>query len=153
MEHYAGVGSRQTPPDILDLMTDTAQYLRASGWHLRSGGAVGADTAFQSGAGTDCTVYRPRRDLPGWAFETVTRFHPAPDRLSPYATQLHARNALIMLGDDGESPVKFVVCWTPDGRITGGTGQALRIADHYGIPVRNLGSPAVLARVREVVIP
>lgn len=32
------------------------------------------------------------------------------------------------------------MCWTPEGKITGGTGQALRIAKHYEIPILNFGS-------------
>ena len=45
-----------------------------------------------------------------------------------------------MLGDDLDQPVSFVVCWTPGGEVTGGTGQALRIAadPQYNIPVFNL---------------
>ncbi len=33
---------------------------------------------------------------------------------------------------------KFVIAWTKDGKATGGTGQALRIAEHYNIPIYNL---------------
>ena len=33
----------------------------------------------------------------------------------------------------------FVLCWTPYGAAAGGTGQALRIAEHHHIPVFNLG--------------
>jgi hypothetical protein len=40
---YTGVGSRETPPDILDLMTRLAQRLAAIGWVCRTGGALGAD--------------------------------------------------------------------------------------------------------------
>ncbi len=47
---YTGIGSRQTPADVLALMTRIAQTLDAEGYILRSGGAVGADTAFAQGA-------------------------------------------------------------------------------------------------------
>ncbi|MEP1316761.1 MAG: hypothetical protein ABJK83_09130, partial [Parasphingorhabdus sp.] len=36
---------------------------------------------------------------------------------------------------------KLVTCWTKDGKLDGGTAQALRMADCTGIPVINLGRP------------
>lgn len=48
--YYTGVGSRKTPQSILILMNKIAQHFSSYGWILRSGGAQGADTAFESGA-------------------------------------------------------------------------------------------------------
>jgi cell division GTPase FtsZ len=53
--------------------------------------------------------------------------------------KLHARNAMIVLGKNLDDPVDFIICWTPGGTGSGGTGQALRIARAYGIPVYDLG--------------
>ena len=53
-----------------------------------------------------------------------------------------------MLGPRMDKPADLVVAYTPKGQVTGGTGQALRMAGNLGIPVRNLGDPAVLASVR-----
>jgi hypothetical protein len=36
-------------------------------------------------------------------------------------------------------PVSFIVCYTPGGSGQGGTGQALRVARAYNIPVTDLG--------------
>ena len=47
---YAGIGSRATPESILADMTTIAGWLARTGWHLASGGADGADTAFAGGA-------------------------------------------------------------------------------------------------------
>ena len=44
---YAGVGSRETPPEILAEMTKIAQELAAKKYSLQSGGAIGADMAFE----------------------------------------------------------------------------------------------------------
>jgi hypothetical protein len=49
-----------------------------------------------------------------------------------------ARNAMQILGEDLQTPTEFVIAWTIDGRDSGGTGQALRMADYYGIPIFNL---------------
>ena len=46
---YSGVGSRETPSNILDLMEEVGFKLASQGWTLRSGGAIGADQAFESG--------------------------------------------------------------------------------------------------------
>ena len=53
MKYYTGVGSRQTPKDILQLMTKAAYRLAQKGYVLRSGAAEGADTAFEDGC-KDC---------------------------------------------------------------------------------------------------
>lgn len=49
MKWYTGVGSRETPANILTLMEDVGFALASQGWTLRSGGAVGADQAFERG--------------------------------------------------------------------------------------------------------
>ena len=49
---YAGIGSRATPPAVLDLMTRAACWLSGQGWVLRTGMATGADQAFYRGSGT-----------------------------------------------------------------------------------------------------
>jgi len=49
MKYYTGIGSRETPADILELMKSIAYMLYFQGWSLRSGGAEGADTAFEYG--------------------------------------------------------------------------------------------------------
>lgn len=164
---YAGIGSRRTPPDVLVLMRRIAQSLGARGFVLRSGGAPGADRAFEVGS-ISREIYIPFDGFNGYlsgrastsprseaffssvrlptpdAFTLAARFHPTWSKLSAAAKKLMARNGHQVLGRDLNSPARFVVCWTPDGATdktttsTGGTGQALRIANAYKIPVWNL---------------
>src|SRR5437870_9453166 len=49
MKYYTGVGSRETPSDVLNLMESVGYALASQGWTLRSGGAKGADQAFEGG--------------------------------------------------------------------------------------------------------
>lgn len=49
MKYYTGVGSRETPANILTLMEEVGFKLASQGWTLRSGGAIGADKAFEDG--------------------------------------------------------------------------------------------------------
>lgn len=48
--YYTGIGSRETPEDVTDFMSDLAVILYHQGYYLRSGRAEGADYAFQRGA-------------------------------------------------------------------------------------------------------
>ena len=66
-------------------------------------------------------------------------FHPRWDYLKQGARKLHARNSLQLFGKDMNLASDFVLCWTKDGKGKGGTGQALRIARSYGIPVFDFG--------------
>lgn len=49
MMYYTGVGSRETPDDILEVMQQLAKKLADNYWTLRTGGAKGADQAFELG--------------------------------------------------------------------------------------------------------
>ena len=49
MNYYAGIGSRETPIDILHLFKKVAYYLSTKEFILRSGGAKGADKNFEIG--------------------------------------------------------------------------------------------------------
>jgi hypothetical protein len=139
---YAGIGARQTPVAIQQEMCRITAALAMLGHRLRSGGAQGADNACFVGAhgakgGFEVFHAKHAESCPEWAAH-ASLFHPAWDSLSPYVKLLQARNSAIMLGSDLGTPVSFVLCWTPGGRIVGGTGQALRIAKAYGIPVFNM---------------
>ncbi len=49
MVYYSGVGSRETPSEVISIMEDAAYRLAKMGFTLRSGKAQGADAAFQIG--------------------------------------------------------------------------------------------------------
>lgn len=156
---YAGIGSRKAPYAILERMTAAAVRLARMGYTLRSGGAEGADTAFELGAGDLKEIFLPWRSFNGnpspffpptsEAFDLAASVHPAWQGLTQAAKKLMARNSHQILGADLLTPSGFVLCWTPDGaetdaqrgRNTGGTGQAIALADRNGIPVFNLANP------------
>jgi hypothetical protein len=150
MDSYAGIGSRETPADVLARMRDLASALGKLNIHLRTGGASGADDAFYRGCLTVHglhTLFLPWKGfnnhkkgfLPTQAcFDMAAKYHPAWDKLTRGGRALHARNCQQVLGMMLNDPVKFVVCWTSDGKASGGTGQALRIAEAHKIKVFNL---------------
>ncbi len=152
---YTGIGSRKTPLDILYQMTDIADHLSKCGWTLRSGGAKGADTAFENGASKK-QIFLPTGEIPDEAYEIAAKHHPTWGGLPPFVRKLHARNVQQILGENLDCETKFVVCWTSDGsertttKETGGTGQAIRIANAYNIPVFNLFNEGRLEQVQDI---
>ena len=163
MKTYAGIGSRNTPDDILDLMNQIASELSNDNWTLHSGGADGADSAFESGAAKK-HIFLPwggfnTRNEEGdlvldnlQAWDLVSKhFHPAPEKCTTGTQRLHGRNAFIILGHELNEPVDMVICWTPKGEVTGGTGLALRIAEHFNIPVFNLAKADAVDQLVEFV--
>lgn len=150
---YAGIGSRRTPSDILEAMTIIASNLFLEDFTLRSGGAKGADQAFELGAGEKKEIFyanvNKRLKEANWedAFKLVYKYHPNYKRLSEYGGWLMARNSFQILGAQLSDPVDFVICWSPSSTrnsikalvdVAGGTGQAIRIASDYGINCYNL---------------
>ena len=148
--YYAGIGARQTPTPVLNQMTILANNLEASGFILRSGGAAGADTAFEEGVREEDhkEIYLPwqgfnnskssRYGIDQQALHMAKYYHPAWERCSSTARKFHARNCYQIVGKDLQTPVGFVLCWTADGKASGGTGQAMRIAEDKSIPIINM---------------
>lgn len=152
---YAGIGSRKTPQNVLNIIEVMAADLARRGLVLRSGGAAGADTAFEAGAITGqgkkeillpWNGYNDRNDeasqkvwIPAQAYQVAAKFHPKWDHLSQGVKKLMARNVQIILGTELAHPVSFVICWTEGGKGQGGTGMALRLAEHLSIPIFDLG--------------
>jgi hypothetical protein len=169
--YYTGIGSRRTPSDVCDVIHEVASKLARGDWVCRTGGADGADMAFSEGVlyGLDggyqgLDVYLPWPDFNGWsdrdhgvmrsepqaeAFEIAARHHPVWDRLGPADRALHARNVHEVLGYDvmQPDPSKFLICWTPGASGAGGTGQALRIAIAYQVPIFDLARGSNRARL------
>ncbi len=148
---YAGIGARATPPIVLGQMRELGREFAIGGWTLRSGGAKGADQAFAAGvAQRGPKEIFLARDATEAAIQLASKFHEDWSKCGPEVRKLHGRNAMIVLGADLNSPVKFVVCWTPLGKLTGGTRIAMKIAARHGIEVINLewNNGLQLARIR-----
>ncbi len=171
-----GIGSRETPKSDLILLTNIARRAEERGMKGRSGGAGGADLAFEKGFSDpkNIDVILPWRTfLPkGMTLEDVNeylgrervkfgpgapvmlegpyiaqarkmaeKYHPAWDKCSDGAKSLHSRNMPQVLGMQLDRPTDVTVAWTVDGKATGGTGQAIRVAQDLNIPVANLKNP------------
>jgi len=148
---YAGIGNRDNVPDhILRLMKDIAAHAAKNGYTLRSGAALGSDSAFEEGCdrvGGKKDIYLPWK---GYNKHTSKNYHINPEAMliaqdnHPYwwkmkqgAKKLFARNVQILLGYDLKTPVDFVICYAHNITV-GGTAHAARVAREYNIPVFNL---------------
>jgi hypothetical protein len=149
---FTGIGSRDTPEDILVEITKFSQKMREKGWNLRSGAAQGADTAFEKGyEGFEgmTEIFLPWKKfnkhpsqfytISEEAFAIAKTYHPNWSACNDAARKLLARNTYQVLGYDLKTPSDLVVCWTKEGKEQGGTSQAIRIAKAFGIKVVNLG--------------
>lgn len=146
---YAGIGSRRTPHDIQTVMTDAASYLSRLDYVLRSGGAAGADTAFEKGS-ANSQIFTAADATPK-AILCASYHHPAWDMCDNYARKLHGRNSMIILGQNLDEPCKFVMCWCVEDSNgpRGGTGMGIRIARANNIKVLNMYYPEVLKKIKD----
>lgn len=160
---YTGIGSRELPKHVLIFMRDVGIRMAKRGYVLRSGGAKGADTAFEIGAirgkggieifipwngfndrfEKDGTYFVPTREM----FETakaalinqnIIKWF---EDMKQGVQKLHARNYYQIHGFDMEenSMVCLYACPEDDkGKPTGGTRTAVMLAQNAGIPTYNL---------------
>lgn len=152
--YYTGIGSRSSPPLICVLMTKIASTLASQGMILRSGHADRADLAFEKGCNSKSEIYLPwpsfnnkhfilgkPYDSPlEEAFDIASQIHPNWNSLNKGGKACMARNCHQVLGYTLDTPSKFIICWTKDGKDIGGTAQALRLAREHKIPIHNLGN-------------
>ena len=182
---YAGVGSRETPVEIQQAMNDVAKELESAGYTLRSGNAIGADKAFEGapqpwskdskGSVNQWSKYSHKvKNKEIFKAESATdktrkiakEIHANHTALNGVGLDLMARNTNQVFGKNLDTPVDFVLAWTPlneqgkpvtkhedksydkDKKAkkargeetfdTGGTGQAISYASLNGIPVINM---------------
>lgn len=164
---YTGVGSRATPREILKMMEDFAALVGQHGWLLRSGAAVGADSAFERGCDSvngRKEIFLPWRKSEGHSSPlflkdgdeipilskmiqegVMDKAHV--QRLTQGARKLHARNYYQVCY--GGRTSDLLVCWTEEGKLKGGTATAIKLAHAKGVRVYNLGDLEGYTRVKE----
>lgn len=167
---YAGIGSRDSPPEVMGMMRGIASTLAQRQWLLRSGHAEGADTAFEEGC---MSVQGAKEIYVPWqgfckarhgvndvyaihvlknhmdALSIAAEVHPNWKACGSSVQMLHTRNVYQVLGLDLNSKASMVICWTKDGESSGGTGQAIRLAERLDIPVFNLFKADALDKLQD----
>lgn len=138
IKRYAGIGSRETPRDVLKTSISFANILAELGYGLSSGGCpLGMDAACLEGAYKHRTfdksqnrIYLSWNGMANWRHDPSVGLYDA-QRFSNYEEAQaiglrmrgswnglgrggiahHSRNPYQVLGDDLKSPVDFVFTW------------------------------------------
>lgn len=181
-KRYAGIGSRETPPDAMRTGVMFSNILAELGYDLNSGGCpLGMDKACLKGAYANKTSDKSKnriylswdgmaelRHNPEMGFYDAQRFpnyeeagkialetRGSFERLGRGGIAHMTRNVYQILNDDLRTPVDFVFCWAipqgTAGHVKGGTGQAVKLALKYGIPVYNLYHAEVRDRIEHFI--
>ncbi len=159
----ACIGSRDLTTAQLGLCEKLGEWVVRCGHILDTGNAPGADQAFARGA----NQVRPdlvRLHLPWYNFErqaihddnavytvdalseeqlllhtqNAEKFHPAWGRLSQGARKLMVRNGMIMMPLPLCFHVDMCLALPSNKQGRGGTGQGMRIAEHFGVKLVDL---------------
>lgn len=174
-----GIGSRETPLNILETMRLAIKHKVLDGYTLRSGGADGADSYCAYGWGDaylenpkvpSAEIYLPWNGFNGmWkstkncilvddnkiivkAHKLLEGVHPAFEKLTRGPLALHTRNCWQVLGADLKTPSDVVLCWTKldqNEEPVGGTRTAIKLAESRNIRVLNLSIPKHLELIQQ----
>jgi hypothetical protein len=159
---YTGIGSRDVTSHEFSLMVAIAQRFARDGWKLRSGGAGGADTAFEQGCAYkqgEAEIFIPwnkfgsklinpnsKRYIPSGDNFKIAREYlidndiiPWFDRMKQGAQKLHGRNYYQVIGFGDKSDL-MAYCADDDknGVPAGGTRTAILLAQSFSIPTYNI---------------
>lgn len=150
---YTGIGARETPVEVMAIIEKIGSFMASRGYLLRSGGADGASAAFERGcdaAGGKKEIFLPWRGFNSnnsslytvseRALSIASAFNPAWITLADSAKKCQARYAHVIMGEDLKKTSACVICYTGGGKQKGGTGQAVKIAQKYNVPVFDIGA-------------
>lgn len=155
-----GIGTRKISEQAFDMLFQIARRMAHQGWELRSGGAIGSDTAWERGwvgfdrkeiyvvKGTSgviaknatCGHISDYGDIWFEAEDIASKLHPRWENLDEYAQAMHTRNVFQVLGLDLKSKSDVVAAYAPPAgfSVKGGTASAFNLARAKGIPTFNL---------------
>lgn len=170
---FTGVGSRKTTRiaedelgDVVKVLSRRFALLTVTGDASEGGDKVVWENALEGhrirfgpvgrmSYSLHTQVVPPDTEAYNLAVSIVSKLHPAWRWLKPEYRELHIRNVFQVMGGLVTRPSEFVLCWTPDGaeektsKKTGGTGTAIRVANHFGIPVFNMQNEDCIERLGE----
>lgn len=156
--YYTGVGRRNTPRYVLELMEEIGVILAKQGYTLRTGNARGADAAFRKNVPNNKKeVYGPV-DYEESAYKEeiiklITKARGSLNGLSEMGIALHGRNTFQVLGRYLDKPSSFLIFWSPPignkGLVEGGTNTTVQLAIQQNIKTYNLHDEKVFNMFRK----
>lgn len=160
----AAAGARDAPDAVLrNIMLLGSHIAKTTDYVCRTGGARGCDQAWAVGFGSRTEIMTP-------SWDRITPMLAGPDGASLAAATLLAlsakqrqdylydeakrdqvmpyflRNTQIVAGPSPrhvEERARFLLCWTANGKDSGGTGHTMRVAANMDVPILNLRGKTV----------
>jgi len=146
---YSGVGARDHEPEAVAIIGELAREISDLGGILRTGKAKGIDRLFRDSHPGERDIISDKGVPPPEAYDIAARNHGAWHLCDDRTRAVHARNAMIHLGADTVSPVRFGLVWSSAGiEDMGGSALGMRICREFGIPSFNVRDPARLSAFR-----
>lgn len=163
---YAGIGNPKAPPNIVAKCTELGKYLDSKNFTLRTGGGnTEVEEAFEA------TTENKELFLPWKKFNDkeskishydpciaaiAQKLQPGYEGLEFWRQSFFNRTVGLMLGKNGKSPVRLLICWSQDGveqakdrlATTGFIGIAISTAAQLRIPVFNLKNEDAVGRIK-----
>ena len=163
---YAGIGNPKAPPNIVAQCKELGHYLSEREFTLRTGGGkTEVEEAFED------TTENKELFLPWKKFndkeskichydqsvaDIAKRLQPGYEGLEFWRQSFFNRTVGLMLGKNGKSPVRLLICWSQDGvehakdrtSSTGFIGIAISAAGLLRIPVFNLKNENTVSRIK-----
>lgn len=171
-KYFTGVGSRETPNEICEIMKLIGKKLDERGWILRSGGAKPkrkSNTTFSADLSFEALVknkyiYTVRNfdfSEPNYSFcrneviSVLDKHLNLDNNYDKFCQTLLLRDINQVLGSPKTSTEKskFLICWTKSENYNdsslGGTRIAVRCALKHGIKVYNLVNNSTLEMIKK----
>lgn len=151
---YCATGNMEIGMKVKNILVEIGRVLALNGYTLRSGGAPGAESAFEEGCdsvGGKKEIYLPFEGYNNKTTGVVTdmtneeeaikiaqRYYLLWFKLSNKVKQMLTRYSWAVLGRNLDDPVDFVIAYIrEDGKTT---EQVVRVANGSNITVYNIGS-------------
>ena len=156
LKYFTGIGTRSPPVEIMPKVLEISKMMYDRGYILRSGGADGMDSLFETQYPDNKEIYLPWKNfnkntsslfnISKEALELASQHHAVWSQLSYGAKCLMARNTYQALGLNLDKPSDLCICYTHDGCEshrtrtikTGGTGMAIELLSLHKIPIINM---------------
>tara|TARA_R110000782_G_scaffold123319_1_gene214791 strand:- start:1995 stop:2534 length:540 start_codon:yes stop_codon:yes gene_type:complete len=171
-KYYTGVGIEDLPSDMKSEIAAIARRMSIDQYVVRSGGAAGTDTVFQSNAGPNTEVYLPydgyndmtEKDGAHLNSKGLYNHDKAAyiasinckewDTLTQDEKDLHTRSVYSVLGFSLDNPSLVLICYAePSGisLVKGEYSTAVSVAHGHRIPVYNLWRIKDLNEIKRIV--
>lgn len=166
---YGVVSNIKAPPHAINSAKEIADFLSDKNFVLRTGGGnTDIENLFEAST-PHKELYLPWKNF-NEKDSKIVRYsdhireiaqwqQPSYESLVPFKQSFINRNIAVVLGKEGTSPLRFLICWSQDGiehpahrtSATGFIGICITVAGLIKVPIFNLHNTDVVHRVRSYI--